>query len=229
MIGLFEFLNTNVVAAVAFLGAVATSVTGVLIWAATRNAASRRAALDILKDHIGDKDWIQADKEFNGLLEKGKLEFDRKPKTSGRFNKQKYLQDFADDSRVFTEERRTILKILNRYEMIAAAIRHKAINERIYKSFWGGPVLAKFDELILFIAERQKVNGKAYRELHWLAFRWSDPSQRKRIMRQIGHPESMNAGIISALAGLSSLMKYKIPIGAVLLVIATVLVTLALS
>jgi len=179
--------NLSSLAAIATAVAVTLSaLTGFLIWAATRHAASKRAALDIIKDHLGDKDWIDADENYRNMHK----DADKAARERNEdFSIETYLKQFALPAERFSEERSKILKILNRYEMIAVGIRQGSIDEKIYKLWYRSSVLRIFSETILYIKERQQDNPQAYRQFHWLAYRWANASEQLNIHNVLGAPD----------------------------------------
>lgn len=213
------------------LSAIATAIavslsaaTGFLIWIATRNSVSKRAALDIIKSHLGDNDWITADKEYREIH---KTADEAAREKNQDFEIDVFLQKFARPENRFSEERSRILKILNRYEMIAVGIRQGSIDEKTYKLWYRSSVLAIFSETILFVKERQLVNPQAYRQFHWLAYRWATDSEQIHIHNTLGTPDLPSMDALRALNKIGWIIdRWRLLFWALLLLIVFALGTL---
>jgi hypothetical protein len=144
------FLTIQTIAVVlATIGIVAT-----IIW--NRNLVRRRATIDLL---VAD--------QTNETLLKARMDFVAASADDG------LLKAIKDG--IWSSEKYFFASTCNRYEILAIGIKEGIIDERIYKSYWRGTLLAdwkRVETAVHYMRNRQQ-NPKIYIEFEDLARKWS--------------------------------------------------------
>ncbi|MEL0635510.1 DUF4760 domain-containing protein [Marinomonas sp. TI.3.20] len=113
----------------------------------------RRATVDLVLHQKNDLDLKKANSIVNPLLKK------------------QGITQYSNGSHIGSEERSSILFVLNNYEFVATGIREKAFDFKLFKRMRCGTVLRDWTEFQPFIYELRKTNKHPtmYQEFEWLA------------------------------------------------------------
>lgn len=123
--------------------------------------ARTRALIDMLMHHKSDKDLVEATRRVYALHSNG-----------GR------LSHHVDKD---SDERKDILKVLNTQEFIAAGVRMKAFDEKVYKEMQCTNVLRLWSAAKGFITELRESDKRPtiFQDFERLATRWEkDPIKK---------------------------------------------------
>lgn len=149
-----------------------SAIAAVLVIRFNGRQARTQALINLLVLHKSDKDLIAATKQVYAL---------------GASANGTPLSALVGSD---TEERRTILNVLNTHEFIAVGIRTRAFDEAIYKEMQCSNVLKLWHAAEGFIIEMRKIDGKAtiFQDFERLACRWEKrPISRLRDRSWIKH------------------------------------------
>lgn len=115
----------------------------------------RRATVDLVLHQKNDSDLKAANLVVNPLLS----------------DKDTSITLYSHKDYIGTEERKSILFVLNNYEFVATGIREKAFDYKLFRRMRSGTVIRDWDEFEHFIYELRKVNQHAtmFQEFEWLA------------------------------------------------------------
>lgn len=188
-------LATVFTAVAVFISAVAAAA----LFYQTKRGVAQREALTIIRDQIGDKDWIKDESSWRQL--EHELSLDGEKKKIAGFDIAQAIKSYAtrsDNTRVgkdFIPRRSLIVRRLNRYEMIAIGIRTGSIDEETIRRWWGGPLVAEFIKHRFFIAEARQHRAKVFCEYHWLADKFADEESRRTITMVLGSPHERHEDV----------------------------------
>ena len=138
-----------------------SAVAGVAVIYFNGKQARTRALIDMLTHHKSDKDLVEATRRVNALHSNG-----------GR------LSHHVDKD---SDERKSILKVLNTQEFIAVGVRMKAFDEDVYKEMQCSNVLRLWSASKGFITELRE-SDKAptiFQDFERLATRWEKKPIKK--------------------------------------------------
>ncbi len=140
-----------------FLSAIAAVI---LIWH-NGKLAKKRALIDLIIQQKSDEGLIKATQRVYKLHDEGN-----------------HLSSLVGED---TEDRRTILKVLNNQEFIAVGIRLKAFDEGVYKELQYNNVIKLWNATSGFIHELRKIDGKGtlFQDFEALAKRWEKKPIKK--------------------------------------------------
>ena len=132
----------------------------------------RRATVDLVLQHKRDNELVEAKRHLLSLFDKGQKNF------AGFLNQ--------EDS----PEYKTIMKVLNMHEFVAAGIREKAYDEKLYKRMQCSVTIRDWDALNGFVTElrtqiRAKIDDKNdgktfYQDFEWIALKWKKKPLKPR-------------------------------------------------
>lgn len=90
----------------------------------------------------------------------------------------KTLDKFFTDSGTNYESKMQMHRFLNHHEFVALAIRNHAMDEQAFKEWRGSHVVEVWQQISTYVHSKRDKNGQKnlYRELEWLAQRWTDSS-----------------------------------------------------
>lgn len=140
-----------------FLSAIAAVI---VIWH-NGSLAKKRALIDLIIQQKADEGLIKATQRVYQLQDEGNH----------------LSSKVGEDS----EDRRTILKVLNNQEFIAVGIRLKAFDESVYKQLQYNNVIKLWNATSGFIHELRKMDGKGtlFQDFETLAKRWEKKPIKK--------------------------------------------------
>jgi hypothetical protein len=148
-------------------GALIISAVGAL-WLihSTERSEKQRATIDLTLQQENTPELMSAQAFITNLHRKGEKNF---PRFLADRNSHGYKQ---------------ILRVLNNYEFIAAAVRKGALDEDIYKRMQRTLLLQDWDALRGFITQLQLVDNQPtlFAEWAWLAQRWKKKTLLSRIL-----------------------------------------------
>ena len=199
----------TVVTAVAI---VVSALGAVLLYFQTRKGVAQREALTVIRDQIGDRDWIEDDKGWRELRYELSLDGNGQPRSN--FDLPQSLVPYATNADVhqigpdFIKRRSLIVRRLNRYEMIAVGIRTGCIDESIMKLWWAGPMVSEFLTHRFFIASARQNRAKVFKEFHWLAYKFADDESQQTIEMSLGAPHETHPDAKAIIRGFEALLRH---------------------
>lgn len=122
---------------------------------AQRRIARQRATLDFIEKRRWDNDYLTARQEFIKVRDMGNL------------------KQWAETHHENAPERSTVRNMLNDYELVSIGIQEEILDEKIYKRWWKGTLLADFEASKEFIHRVGNLyNIDAFKEFKLLAETW---------------------------------------------------------
>lgn len=199
----------TVVTAVAI---VVSAVGAVLLYFQTKKGIAQREALTVIRDQIGDRDWIEDQTAWRTL--RNDLAKANNGEPIKGFDLARALEPYAMDfdangiGEKFFERRALIIRRLNRYEMIAVGIRTQSIDENVFRLWWATSYVSEFITHRFFIAKARQEKSKIYREFHWLAYRFADAERRQTIANALGEPRDRHPDAHSAITLFEDVLRH---------------------
>ena len=160
---MFNFLvgYKDAAPAITAITAIITATVALLVFRHTRLANRRRATLDMVLKTFLDEDGQKRYAAFKAVMAKHNDPGDPLD-----------ILVFADPSCPPSEERQTLRKQINEYELIALGIRRKLFDEKLYKMWFQDQFQRDYLSLEDFIAKTREKRHSVFCEYVWLYERW---------------------------------------------------------
>ncbi len=145
----------------AWIGPLAIIAVGLLAWWYNQRLASLRATIDYISNTEGTSEqWFKLRTKFSELMDQGSL--------VSLFGK--------DESEEKTEEVATVCTFLNHFELTSVGIKHKILNENLYREWFRGSYIKIWRDSNPFISELRKRRSqpKLFIEFEDLATSWEE-------------------------------------------------------
>ena len=132
-----------------------TAAIGLGTLGASSRQERRRATVDVLLENLDDQKFLDARKKVRALLKPG-LDIKRLLSDEG------------------AEDRRQVLSILNRYEFMAAGLRERAFDRKIYQRMYYSNVVSDWNDLESFVRalREDRHTQTLFQEVEALVIEW---------------------------------------------------------